>query len=70
MKKYIGHYKCIESPEEFYSMSRNQLDFPTQVRYNSKSFLLYTTYLLTSTAQEKRMIDQANLNNIDTNVRV
>ena len=41
MTKFIGHYKSVNSPEEFYSAPRQQLDFPTQVRRKSKNYLLF-----------------------------
>ena len=52
MNRYTGHYKSVESPEEFFSEKRDTLDFPTQVTYKSKRYLLFTTLLVSTTKQE------------------
>lgn len=68
--KYIAHYKCVETPEEFYSETRKSLDYPTQVRYKSKNYLLFATMIITTTKQEKKLVDVAKERNIECYVEL
>ena len=70
MPKFIGHYKSVDSPDEFYSIPREQLDFPTQVRSNSKSYLLFTTLQISTSSQEKSLIETAKSRNVDMGIEV
>lgn len=70
MSKYIGHYKSVESPEEFFSEKRETLNFPTQVTYKSKRYLLFTTLLISTTGQELSVIETAKSRSIEYNVKL
>lgn len=70
MTKYIALYKCVSTPEEFYSETRPTMDYPTQVMYRSKNWLLSTTMLVSSSLQEERLLASARQRNIETNVKV
>jgi hypothetical protein len=65
---YIGHYKSVNSSEEFYSSIRENLDFPTQ--YNKSRYLLQVTYSVPSNSMEKRIIARAKELGIPTNIKV
>lgn len=67
---YIGHYKSVSSPEEFFSSVRQNLDFPTQVEYNKKRYLLHTTHQAYTNSQVKRIINFAKENKIEYDVNV
>ena len=70
MANYIGHYKCVESPEEFYSCSRTELDFPTQVMHKSKNYILYMTLQYSTSSQYESIIKTAKERNIDSGIEV
>jgi hypothetical protein len=70
MNRYTGHYKSVESPEEFFSEKRDTLDFPTQVTYKSKRYLLFTTLLVSTTKQEENIIEMAKSRNIEYGVKL
>lgn len=67
---FIGHYKSVSSPEEFFSQKRDKLDFPTQVELNKKKYLLHTTYQVNSESRYKRLVEMAKKNNILYDVKV
>jgi hypothetical protein len=67
---YIGHYKSVNSSEEFYSLLRENLDFPTQAEYNKSRYLLQVTYSVPSKSMEKRIIARAKELGIPTGVKV
>jgi len=67
---YIAHYKSVSSPEEFFSTVRETLDFPTQVEYNKKRYLLNATHQAYTTSQIKRIISFAQENKIEYDVKV
>jgi hypothetical protein len=67
---YIGHYKSVNSSEEFYSSIRENLDFPTQAEYNKSRYLLQVTYSVPSNSMEKRIIARAKELGIPTNIKV
>jgi len=70
MANYIGHYKCVGSPEEFYSCSRTELDFPTQVMHKSKNYILYMTLQYSTSSQYESIIKTAKERNIDSGIEV
>jgi hypothetical protein len=70
MANYIGHYKCVESPEEFYSSPRTTLDFPTQVMHKSKNYILNTTLQYSTSSQEDSINRIAKERNIDFGIEV
>ena len=67
---YIGHYKSVNSSEEFYSSIRENLDFPTQAEYKKCRYLLQVTYSVPSNSMEKRIIARAKELGIPTNIKV
>lgn len=67
---YIAHYKSVSSPEEFFSSPRESLDFPTQVEFNKKRYLLHATHQASSKSQLKRIENFAKDNNIMHDVKV
>jgi len=70
MSKFIALYKCVSTPEEFYSEIKNTIDYPTQVMYKSKNYTLVSTIIITSSKQEKRLIESAQERNIDCYVKL
>jgi hypothetical protein len=70
MTKFIALYKCVSSPEEFYSEVRNTIDYPAQVMHRSKNYILVSTMILSSSKQEKRLISSAKEKNIDCYVKL
>lgn len=70
MSKFIALYKCVSSPEEFYSEIRDSIDYPTQVMYKSNNYTLVSTMIITSSKQEKRLVDLAQERNIDCYVKL
>jgi hypothetical protein len=67
---YIGHYKSVNSSQEFYSLVRENLDFPTQAEYNKSRYLLQVTYSVPSKSMEERIITRAKELGIPTGVKV
>lgn len=67
---YIGHYKAVNSPEEFFSLEREGLDFPTQVTIKSKRYFLHSTYHASTPSARKNIISMAEKNNIKYNVKI
>lgn len=57
---YIGHYKAVKSNQEFFSMIRNGLDFPTQAEYKGERYLLQTTYSVPSKSMQTRITNRAD----------
>jgi hypothetical protein len=51
---FIGHYKAVNKTAEFYSVPRDDLQFPTQVIYGGERYLLGRTVQLATKATEKR----------------
>jgi hypothetical protein len=68
--RYIAHYKSVGSPEEFYSEPKDNLDFLTQVTFKSKRYLLFSTILISSSTQEKNIINTAKERGIEFNVKL
>lgn len=67
---YLAHYKSVSSPEEFFSSTRETLDFPTQVEFNKKRYLLNATHQVATSSQLDRIISFAKENNIRYDVKV
>lgn len=67
---YIGHYKSVSSPEEFFSTTRETLDFPTQVEFEKKRYLLNATHQVASNSQMNRLIEFAKSKNIRYDIKV
>lgn len=68
--RYIGHYKSVESPEELYTETRDDINFPTQISYKKKRFLLNTTLLISSSKQEENLVNTAKERGIECRVKV
>jgi hypothetical protein len=67
---YIALYKSVFSPEELYSERRDTLDFPTQIEYNKKRYLLSTTFHANSDSVYKNIIAQAVKNNSPYDIKI
>lgn len=67
---FIAHYKSVASPEEFYSSERETLDFPTQVEYEGKRYLLNNTYQVSTKSQKQRLATYAEENQIDFGIDI
>lgn len=67
---FIGHYKCVNSPEEFFSKQRDTLDFPAQVEINKKRYTLTRTYHVASKSKLKRLTEMAEKNSIPFDVEI
>lgn len=67
---YLAHYKSVSSPEEFFSSTRETLDFPTQVEFNKKRYLLNATHQVSTNSQLNKIIAFAKQNNIRYDVKV
>ena len=67
---FIGHYKSVNSPKEFYSEKRNSLDFPTQVELMGERYLLNSIIQIATSKQQKGLYEVAKKNNINTDVKV
>lgn len=67
---FIGMYKSVNSPKEFFTEERDTLDFPTQITRNSERFMLYKTMQISSKTQLSRIIASAKDNGIEYNIKV
>lgn len=67
---YIGHYKAVNSINEFFSEKREELDFPTQVLYKKESYYLFATHIVSTVSQQKNLTSRAKRLNIKTNIKI
>lgn len=67
---YIGHYKSVNTKEEFYSKPRNSLDFPMQVELSGVRYLLHSTYMASSPSQQQNITDTAKRFNIKHDIEI
>jgi hypothetical protein len=67
---YIGHYKSIKSPKEFFSQPRQNLDFPTQITYKKEQYSLFAAHTVSSESQIKNLTNRAKQLNIKYNVLI
>jgi hypothetical protein len=67
---FIGYYKGVTQPKEFYSEKRNSLDFPMQVELDGIRYLLTYTIQITSSKQEENIVNLAKSNSTKYNVRI
>ena len=65
---FIGHYKSVNTSEEFYSTEKEDLNFPTQVEYKSNKYLLTKTIQISSSLK-KNLTEVAKRFNIDYDVK-
>lgn len=67
---FVGHYKSVNSPEEFFSNKRSSLDFPAQVEKSGKRYTLIKTYQVFSESKYNELLEMAKNNSIKTNIEV
>lgn len=67
---FIGHYKAVNKTGEFYSVPREDLQFPTQVEYNGSRYLLSRTVQLSTKATENRFFQSIKENGIPHNIEI
>lgn len=67
---FIGYYKAVNQPSEFYSEKRSTLDFPMQVELGGIRYLLGYTIQITSSKQEDNIKNLAKNSNIKYNVKL
>lgn len=67
---YIGHYKSVNSTNEFFSSKRKDLNFPTQVEYKGSRYLLHATHIAATKSQENNMKTRAKELKIPFNVKL
>jgi hypothetical protein len=52
---YIGHYKAVNSANEFFSQKRKDLNFPTQIEYKGERYSLHATHIASTKLQENNI---------------
>lgn len=67
---YIALYKSVSSPEELYSERRDALDFPTQIEYDKKRYLLTTTFHAYSESTYRNIVNQAKKSNSPYDIKL
>lgn len=67
---FIGHYKCVLNPKEFYSQKKKNLNFPIQVELDGERYLLNNTIQITSSKQEIGLLQMADKNSIRHSVKL
>jgi len=67
---FVGHYKSVNSVEEFISNKRDNLDFPAQVELSSKRYILIKTYQVASDSKYNELIEMAKNNSIKTEINI
>lgn len=67
---YLAHYKSVNQSKEFYSSTRNTLNFPVQVEMNGERYLLQSTYTVPSKAVHDRILQRADELGIQKNVSI
>jgi len=67
---YIGHYKAVNSTNEFFSEARTYLDFPTQVEYKKKRYSLIRTHIVSTEKQLKNLKSRAKELDIKFDVKI
>lgn len=67
---FVGHYKSVDSPQEFISKLRDALDFPAQVEKSGKRYTLIKTYQVVSDSKYQELLFMAKNNSIKTEIEV
>lgn len=67
---FVGHYKCVSSPKEFYSEKRTTLDFPMQVELDGHRYLLSSTIQISNSKQYIGLKQTAEKNSIKYDVKL
>lgn len=65
---YIAHYKSVNSSTEFYSMPRDTLDYPTQIKKDKERYTLSSTYIISGPTQLKNFKDRLSSLGIEIEV--
>jgi hypothetical protein len=67
---FIAHYKNTKSSKEFYSDTKEDLNFPTQVVYKGERYLLYRTIQVSSSSQFERILSSTKDQGVECNVKI
>jgi len=67
---YIGHYKAVDSSNEFFSESRQYLDFPTQIEYKKRRYSLIRTHIVSTEGQLNNLKKRAKELNIKFDIKI
>lgn len=67
---FVGHYKCVSSPKEFYSEKRTTLDFPMQVELDGERYLLNSTVQISNSKQYRGLKQVAEKNGVKYDVKL
>lgn len=67
---FIGYYKGVSQPKEFYSEKQDSLEFPMQVELEGMRYLLNYTIQITSSKQEQNLINMAKTSGTKYNVKI
>ena len=67
---FVGNYKCVSSPKEFYSEKRNSLDFPMQVEMEGERYLLNATIQISNSKQYRGLKQTAEKNGVKYDVKI
>lgn len=67
---FIGYYKSVVSPNEFYSEKRLTLDFPTQVELDGERYLLNNTIQISNSKQYRGLKQAAEKNSVRYDVKL
>ena len=67
---FIGYYKAVGQPKEFYSEKRKTLDFPMQVELDGLRYLFVYSIQISYSTQESNLEKVAKNNGIKYNVRI
>lgn len=66
---FIGYYKSVNSSKEFYSLKKEDLNFPMQVEYKGDRYLLGKTIQVTPSG-EKNLKETAKKYGIEYDVKI
>lgn len=67
---FIGYYKGVNQPKEFYSEKQESLDFPMQVELDGMRYLLNYTIQITSSKQEENLVRMAESSGTKYNIKI
>lgn len=67
---FIGHYKGVTQPKEFYSEKQDSLEFPMQVELEGLRYLLNYTIQISTSKQEENLARMATTSGTKHNVKI
>jgi len=67
---FIGYYKGVNEPREFYSEKQDTLEFPMQVELDGMRYLLSYTIQMTSSKQEENLVKMAKTSGTKYNIKI